>query len=78
MKIKKRQVKYGLDISSYRTPLLWADLPNGYILISFLGEFKQKINFWKCKTCICRLCQTYHQKIGYILNEIFISALTKL
>ena len=42
MKIKKT-VRYGLETISYRTPLLWANLPEECKLANPLSEFKSKI-----------------------------------
>ena len=62
----KHTVRYGLETVSYRTPLLWAKLPDEFKLATSLSEFKSKIKSWKCDVCTCRLCQTFHKNIGFI------------
>ena len=57
----KKTVRYGLETAKYRTPLLWANLPGKYKTATSLNSFKTKIKAWKCETCVCRLCQTFHQ-----------------
>ena len=61
----KKTVRYGLETVKYSTPLLWANLPENYKTTS-LKSFKTKIKTWKCETCACRLCQTYHQNLGFL------------
>ena len=62
----KKSVRHGLDTVKYRTPLLWANLPEKYKTATSLNSFKTKIKAWKCETCVCRLCQTYHQNLGFL------------
>ena len=62
----KKTVRYGLEMVKYRTPLLWANLPEKYKTATSLNSFKTKIKTWKCETCICRLCQAYHQNLGFL------------
>ena len=50
----------------YRAPLLWANLLKKYKTATSLDNFKTKIKTWKCETCACRLCQTYHQNLGFL------------
>ena len=61
----KKSVRYGVETVKYRTPLFWANLPEKYKTATSLNCFKTKIKTWKCETCVCRLCQTYHQNLGY-------------
>ena len=56
----KKTVRYGLETVKYRTPLLCENLPENYKTARSLNNFKTKIKTWKCETCVCRLCQTYH------------------
>ena len=51
MKIGKI-VKYGIATISYRTPFLWANLPNEYQLETSLHYFKLKIKHWHCDKCV--------------------------
>ena len=62
----KKTVRYGLETEKYRTPLLWANLRENYKTAASLNSFKTKIKAWKCETCVCRLCQTYHQNLGFL------------
>ena len=62
----KKSVWCGLETVKYRTPLFWANLPEKYKTAISLNSFKTKIKAWKCETCICRLCQTYHQNFGFL------------
>ena len=52
----KKIVRYGSETISYRTPLLWVNLPGEYKSANSLNEFKSKIKTWKCDTCVCRSC----------------------
>ena len=62
----KKTVRYGSETISYRTPLLWANLPEKCKLANSLNEFKSKIKSWKCDTCVCRLCRPFLQNLGFI------------
>ena len=62
----KNTVRYGLDTICYRTPYLWASLPEEYKHLNSVRKFKEKIKKWKCETCVCRLCRTYEQNLGFI------------
>ena len=62
----KQTVRYGSETISSRTPLFWANLPEEYKLANSLSEFKSKIKSWKCDTCICWLCQSFLQNLGFI------------
>ena len=62
----KKTVRYGLETVKYRTPLLWANLLEKYKTATSLNSFKTKIKTWKCETCVFRLCQTYHQNLGFL------------
>ena len=46
----KKTLRYDLE-TIYRTPLLWANLPDEYKLANSLSEFQLKIKTWKCDTC---------------------------
>ena len=39
----KKTIRYGSETISYRTPLLWANIPEEYKLANSLSEFKSKI-----------------------------------
>ena len=61
----KKPVRYGLETVKYRTPLLWANLPENYKTVTSLNSFKTKMKKRKCEICVCRLCQTYQQYLGF-------------
>ena len=54
--MKTKTARYGSKTISYRTPLLWANLPGEYKVANSLSEFKSKIKTESCDTYICRLC----------------------
>ena len=62
----KKTVTYGSKTISYRTPLFWANIPEENELANSLNEFKSKIKTWKCDTCVCRLCRSFLQNLGFI------------
>ena len=59
-------VRYGLETVKYETPLLSENLPEKYRTVTSLNSFKTKIKTWKYETCICQLCQTYQQNLGFL------------
>ena len=66
LKGNKRTARYGSETISYRTPLLWANLPEEHKLTNSVNEFKSKIKAWKCDTCVCRLCRPFLENLGFI------------
>ena len=60
----QKTVRYGSEAISYRTPLIWANLPKEYKLANSLSEFKSKIT-WEYDTCVCRLCRAFLQNSGF-------------
>ena len=48
----KKSVRHGLHTVKYRTPLLWANLPEKYKTATSLNSFKTEIKAWKCETCV--------------------------
>ena len=38
----KRRIRYGIETIKYRTPLLWANLPEKYKTAASLNSFKTK------------------------------------
>ena len=62
----KKTVGYGLKTVKYRTPLPWANLLEKYQTATSLNSIKTKNKRWKCETCFCQLCQTYHQNLGFL------------
>ena len=55
-----------METIPYRTPLLWANLPEEYKDANSLSELKSKIKTWKCGACVCRLSQPFLQNLGFI------------
>ena len=62
----KKSVRYGLEMMKYRTLVVWSNLPGKYKTATSLNSFKTKIKAWKRGRCVCRLCQTYHQNLGFL------------
>ena len=62
----KKSLRYGLETVKYRTPLVRANLPEKYKTATSLNSSKTKIKAWKRGTCVCWLCQTYHQNLGFL------------
>ena len=60
----KKTVRYGSETISYRTPLLWANLPEEYKLANSLSEFKSNIKTRIYDICVCRLCRPFLQNLG--------------
>ena len=52
---EKRNISYGLETVTYRTPIFCAKLPSEHKLAGSLTAFKSKIKSWKCEICTCRL-----------------------
>ena len=57
----KNKMRCGFETICYRTPYLWATLPEECKHQKFVGKFKEKIKNWKYETCICQLCCIYEQ-----------------
>ena len=62
----KKTVRYGQETIKFRTPPLWANLPEEYKLANSLNMFKRKIKNWKCETCPSQLCQTFQKDLDFI------------
>ena len=62
----KRTVNYGLESFSFRSPQLWASLPEELKEIEELNQFKRKIKKWVCSSCPCRICKIYIPNLGYL------------
>ena len=63
---QKRTVNYGIESFSYRSPQIWATLPDSLRCIENLDQFKQKIKGWRFPNCPCRLCKVYIQNLGFL------------
>ena len=64
----KENSKYGSETMSYKTPLLWANLPKEYKLPNSLSEFKSKIKTWKCDACGLSVMPTFPSEFRSYLN----------
>ena len=62
----RKTVRYGLETILYRSPFLWANLPQEYKSQKSLSIFKRKIRQWNGEICVCRLCKVYKPNIGFI------------
>ena len=56
----------GTETISFRGPKTWALVPENIKMSKSLPEFKEKIKRWKPEGCMCRLCKTYIQNLGFI------------
>ena len=61
----RKTVRCGLETILYRSPFLWANLPQEYKSQISLSAFK-KIRQWNDEICVCRLCKVYKPNIGFI------------
>ena len=62
----KNAVRDGLETICFRTPYLYASLPEECKHQNSVRKYKEKIKNWKCETCICRLCRIYEQNLVFI------------
>ena len=51
----KNTVRYGFETICYRTPYLWASLPEEYKNPNSAQTFKEKIKNWKYEICARQL-----------------------
>ena len=56
----------GTETLSFRGPKTWSMVPEDIKNSDSLAEFKAKIRHWEPKDCMCRLCKTYVNNIGFI------------
>ena len=61
-----KSVYNGTETISFRGPQIWSIIPENIRNSRTLLEFHSKIKEWKPKGCMCRLCKTYIQHIGFI------------
>ena len=61
-----RTVYNGTETISFRGPKTWALVPDEIKMSKSLPEFKDKIKHWNPDGCMCRLCKTYIQNLGFI------------
>ena len=61
-----KSVNYGLESIRFFGPKKWKSLPNNLKNKELTESFKMAIKEWKPESCLCRLCKTYLQNIGYL------------
>ena len=61
-----KTVYNGTKTISFRGPQIWSIIPTSIKNAGTLPEFKSLIKKWKPKGCMCRLCKTYVQHVGFI------------
>ena len=64
-----KSVNYGLESIRFFGPKKWKSLPNNLKNKELIESFKMAIKEWKPESCLCRLCKTYLQNIGYLQQE---------
>ena len=62
----RKTVRYGLETILYRSPFLWANLPQEYKSQKSLNAFKRKIGQWNGEICLSRLWKVYKPNICFI------------
>ena len=60
-----KRVKYGTETISVLAPKFWALVLGKIKECSCLEVYKSKIRKWK-PDCLCRLCKTYLQHVGFL------------
>ena len=63
---RKRTVKMGLKTLNYRSPKLWAILPENLRQINSLIQFKESVTKWVCIDCPYRLGKLYLPNTGFL------------
>ena len=61
-----KSVYNGTETISFRGPQIWSIIPENIKNAQSLSEFQSRIKEWKPRGCMCRLCKTYIQHIGFI------------
>ena len=61
-----KSVNYGLESIRFLWPKIWESLPNNLKNKESIESFKIAIKEWKSESCLCRLCKTNLQNIGYL------------
>ena len=62
----KRAVKFGTETISYMGPQIWNLIPERLRSLETLNKFKKRNKKWKYDACLCRMCKTYIQHVGFI------------
>ena len=58
-------VHNGTETILFRGPKTWSLVPEEIKNSKSISEIKNKIKYWKLEGCICRLCKTYIQNLGF-------------
>ena len=61
-----RSVFNGQETIYFRAPKTWALVPAEIKESNSLLEFKNKIKKWKPIGCMCRICKTYVNNLGFL------------
>ena len=61
-----KSVYNGTETISFRGPQIWSLVPDSIKNSHTLAQFKRDIKQWKPQGCMCRLCKTYIQNLGFI------------
>ena len=61
-----KSVYNGTETISFRGPQIWSGIPENIKNVQSLSEFQTRIKKWKPRGCMCRLCKTYIQHVGFI------------
>ena len=72
----KKTKRYSQETIKFRTPSLWANLPEEYKLANSLNIFKRKMENWKCKTCLQSVMPNFSKRPWFYLtlfNCLFVS-----
>ena len=59
-------VHYGKDSLQYFGSIIWNTIPLEIKNSVNLNTFKKQIRNWSPDECLCRLCQLYLYRLGYI------------
>ena len=61
-----RPVRYGIETTAFVGSKIWSYMLSELKESTSLNEFRSKIKTWKPENCLCKLCKTYFQRIGYL------------
>ena len=61
-----RLVYYGTETASFIGPKIWNTLTNNCKDAISLKSFKVNFKRWIPENCLCRLCKTYIQSVGFL------------
>ena len=61
-----RTVKYRIETATFVGSRIWTNMPNELKESTSTDEFQLKIKTWKPENCLCKFCNIYLQRIGYL------------